>query len=71
MYYCDSKIVDISFHVIKSSEKYIDALLIHELYHSLVENHDEEFYALMERVSSKEYVKIDKEYIGYCNSFDI
>lgn len=71
MYDYDSKIVEISYHIIKSSEKYIDSLLIHELCHSLVENHDAEFYALMEKVSSKEYVKINKEYIGCCNSFDI
>ena len=71
MYYYDSKIVEISYHVIKSSEKYIDSLLIHELCHSLVENHDDEFYALMERVSSKEFVEIDKNFIGYCKILDI
>lgn len=71
LYYCESKIVEISYHLIKSSERYIDSLLIHELCHSIVKNHGDEFYALMEKVSSKEFVKIDKNYIGYCGSFDI
>ena len=30
-----------------------------------------QFYAKMEEVSSKEYVRIDKEDIGHCNVYDI
>lgn len=71
MYYYESKIVEISFHVIKSSKEYLDSLLIHELCHSLVKDHDDEFYALMERVSSKEFVEINKNFIGYCKILDI
>lgn len=70
-FYPKTKVMEVSYHLIKSTPEYIDTILIHELCHTFSLSHDALFYAKMEEVSSKEYVRIDKEKIGYCNVYDI
>lgn len=70
-FYPKTKVIEISYHLIKSSPEFIDTILIHELCHTFSNYHDALFYAKMEEVSSKEYVRIDKEDIGHCNVYDI
>ena len=70
-FYPQTKVMEVSYHLIKSTPKYIDTLLIHELCHTFHLSHDALFYAKMEEVSSKEYVEIDRGYIGYCDVHDI
>ena len=70
-FYPKTKVMEVSYHLIKSTPEYIDTILIHELCHTFSLSHDALFYAKMEEVSSKEYVRIDKEKIGYCRVYDI
>lgn len=67
----NNKLVEFSYHLIKSTPEYIDSVIIHELTHSFVLGHGNDFYQKMEELSSEHIVMVDKKYIGYSNIYDI
>jgi predicted metal-dependent hydrolase len=63
--------MELSYHLMKSTPEFVDAVIVHELSHIFGIDHDSEFYRGFETHSSAEVVRIDREYIGYSNVYDI
>ena len=60
-YHLRSGEVILSPYVIKWSSKEIDALIIHELCHSLVTGHEQDFYDTLLKYGGEEIFEIDKK----------
>lgn len=60
LFYLDTRNIEISYHLMKCSDKFIDAVLMHELCHSLYPEHDTDFYKALLHYAGKELYKIDR-----------
>lgn len=70
-FYSNTKNMELSYHLMKSTPEFVDAVIIHELSHVFGKSHDAEFYRGFEAHSSAETVRIDRESIGYSSVYDI
>lgn len=70
-FYCRTMQMELSYHLMKSTPEFVDAVIVHELSHIFGKDHDSEFYRGFETHSSAEVVRIDRENIGYSNVYDI
>lgn len=70
-FYPSKKHMELTFHLMKSSPEFVDAVIVHELSHIFSLSHDDKFYEGFEQHSSKEMVNIDKKHIGYSPVYDI
>ena len=63
--------LQLSYHLLKSTSDFVDAVIVHELIHNLRYQHDDQFYKLMEQYSSRELAETDKKEIGASNIWSI
>ena len=70
-YHFRSGVVSLSWHLIKSSSEFVDVVIIHELIHSKIRNHNSYFYKALSRYAGERGVKVDRGEIGANHSTDI
>ena len=59
LFYVETQDIELSFHLMKCSDKFIDAVLMHELCHSLYSGHGADFYNALLQYAGKELYDID------------
>ncbi len=63
-YYIKSGVVDLSYLLMKCSPEFVDAVILHELVHSLCKFHDKKFYDTLLQYGGERIVEVDKNSIG-------
>lgn len=64
IYYRNSGVVKLSYYLMKCTEEFVDAVILHELIHSLCPNHDSRFYDTLLRYGGQRVVDVDRGNIG-------
>lgn len=70
-FFFDTKLMRLTYHLLKSDPEFIDSVIIHELCHALAVEHDKYFYSQIEKYSSRRMVEVDIKKIGYSSVYDI
>ncbi len=64
-YHSQSGVISLSPEIIQYPTQEIDAILIHELCHSLIKSHEQDFYDLILKYGGEEILRINKTFSEY------
>ena len=70
-YHYKSGVVSLSYFLMKCTAEFVDAVIIHELVHSLCKRHDKKFYDTLLQYGGERVVEVDKNSIGANNRVEL
>ncbi|MBQ9138002.1 MAG: DUF45 domain-containing protein [Alistipes sp.] len=63
-YFLKSKVVYLSYYLMKCSAEFVDSVIVHELVHSLCKYHNNYFYATLRKYGGERLLEVDRKRIG-------
>ena len=70
-YHYRSGVVSLSYYLMKCTPEFVDAVILHELVHSLCKFHDKKFYDTLGHYGGQRVVEVDKNSIGANNRVEL
>lgn len=70
-YHYSSGVVSLSYYLMKCTPEFVDAVILHELVHSLCKFHDKKFYDTLGHYGGQRVVEVDKNSIGANNRVEL